>query len=304
MGIVVTLNSLKIFSQSNDVVKSILDCKGLPEYFNQTKFLVNRPFGFSVAEKNTIGLAFVQFPTNENPRRIFRFPSWDTAGYLGAVVTDKQGNSYVTPRPFINTLNNEPAKQNTIYKVNSDNGEMYPFIELTKGCQQNFNTNPYGLMGITYDCETNILYASSIFGSEIDNECGSIYAIKLVNEGRVIDTISGIDAIGIGIVYINGKKKLFYGKARTSDIYEIGLNSNGTFLGQSRWGLSILGLGIRGDDKARKIYFDTKGDLLISGINFNFNLANQDSVIEYIYRFRYNQLVAHWEFVNIEKGQL
>lgn len=294
---------LKVFSIGNDVVKPTPDCKGLPKYLNKTRFSLNSPFGFSVGEKESIGLSLVQFATNESAKKIFRFPSWDIAGYLGGVVTDKDGNSYVIPRPFINTLNNDPAKQNIIYKVRTDDGLMQPLISLSEGYLQNINENPYGLMGLTYDCETELVYASSIYGSDIDNERGVIYSIKTGESVKVVDKATNIDAIGLGIAYVNNKKYLFYGCARNSDIYHIEISKEGVFVRQSQKALSIQGLGTRGDDKPRKIRFNDKGEMLISGMNFNFNLANQDSATEHIYRFKYNDSTSRWQLVGVEEGQ-
>jgi hypothetical protein len=278
----------------NEVGVTIIpECKGIPKYIPLAGFVGGKPFGFSVAEKGVTGLSLVQFPGNGVSYKLFRFPSWSAAGHLGAVVT----------RPFINTLKNDPQKQNIIYKVDSQTGNMTAAIELPS--QRPVHTgNPYGLLGLAFDCENEILYASSVAGSDVDNETGSIYLIQMGERPEVIATLTGIDAMGLGICYLNGKKNLFIGKARTSDVYSIELNSDGSFNGQLTKVLSLTSLGDRGDDKPRKIRFDPRGNMNVSGISFNFNLANSADKQENIYTFRYDPANSQWSLINIRKGIL
>ncbi|WP_143061592.1 hypothetical protein [Dyadobacter sp. SG02] len=281
----------------------IAECKGAPGYLPRAGFLPGKPFGFSVAEKGTTGLSLVQFPSPGVPYKSFRLPGWDAAGHLGAVVTDRLGNSYVIPRPFINTLKNDPGKQNTIYKVDSQTGEMSAYITLSSE-KQPHSGNPYGLMGLAYDCETDILYATSVAGSDVREEAGSIYAISIGSGPEVIATLAGIDAMGIGLCYLDGQKALFVGRARSSEIYSLTLSPDGGFEGEPVKTLTLETLGDRGDDKPRKIRFDTRGNMLVSGISFNFNLANSADKKENIYTFGYDAAVRQWRLLNIRKGVL
>ncbi len=281
----------------------IAECKGAPQYLPRAGFLPGKPFGFSVAEKGVTGLSLVQFAGPGVSYKQFRIPGWETAGHLGAVVTDRSGNSYVIPRPFINTLKNDPAKQNTIYKVDSQTGSMAAYIELPSENPPH-SGNPYGLMGLAFDCENDLLYASSVAGSKAAQESGSIYAIRTGDSPEIIATLAGVDAMGIGLSYLDGQKKLFYGKARSSDVYTIGLNAGGAFEGEPVKALSLEALGDRGDDKPRKIRFDARGYMHVSGISFNFNLANSADKQENIYQFQYDAANQKWTLMSIRKGIL
>lgn len=281
----------------------IAECKGAPGYLAQAGFMPGKPFGFSVAEKGTTGLSLVQFQGPGVPYKQFRLPGWDIAGHLGAVVTDKGGSSYLIPRPFINTLKNDPVKQNTIYKVDSETGKMTAYIELPSEKQPHVG-NPYGLLGLVFDCESDLLYASSVAGSGLNEETGSIYAIRTDGEPKVIATLSGVDAMGIGLCYLDSKKMLFFGKARSSEVYSIALNADGSFESEPLKVLSLEKLGDRGDDKPRKIRFDARGNMHVSGIGFNFNLANSADKQENIYTFQYDPGSKQWRLLNVRKGIL
>lgn len=290
--------------QSDAPVMSIIpECKGVPKYIVQAGFLPGKPFGFSVSEKGVTGLSLIQFPGKGVSYKQFRMPDWDNAGHLGAVITDKEGNNFVIPRPFINTLKNDPAEQNIIYRVDSRTGAMKMYIQLPSVRPAN-DRNPFGLMGLVLDCESDIMYASSVLGSDADHETGSIYAIRTGDQPEVLASLSGLDAMGLGICYFNGDKYLLFGKARNSEVYKIALNPKGGFKGEPEKLLSLALLGDRGDDKPRKIRFNNKGEMMISGINFNFNLANSPDKQENIYSFQFDPATTQWRLVNIRKGIL
>lgn len=289
--------------QSDSPILSILpECKGVPKYFPQAGFLPGKPFGFSIAEKGVTGLSLVQFPINGVPYKQFRMPEWDKAGHLGAVITDKEGNNFVIPRPFINTLKNDPADQNIIYKIDTHTGKMQPYIQLPSERSVENTQNPFGLMGLVLDCETDIIYASSVLGSSADIEAGSIHAISTGDQPEVLATLSGLDAMGLGIYYFKGQKYLIFGKARNSDVYRIALNDKGGFKGEPEKMLTLELLGDRGDDKPRKIRFNNKSEMMVSGINFNFNLANSPDKQENVYSFQFDPATENWRLVNIQKG--
>jgi hypothetical protein len=93
---------------------------------------------------------------------------------------------------------------------------------------------------------------------------------------------------------MTGEKKLYYGSARRPVIYSILLTKAGKFDGIPKEELSLDMLGPRGDDKARRIRFDKNGDMLIYGIEFNYNLTAPTEKQESFYRFRYYSDVKKW----------
>jgi hypothetical protein len=117
---------------------------------------------------------------------------------------------------------------------------------------------------------------------------GHIYVIDIAS-AKIIDEINNVDAMGMGISYSEGKRKLYFGIGRSSDIFSITLNKKGEFSGDMQPVFSLVGLGARGDDKVRKIRTDAVGKLLISGMEFNYNLVAPREKQETNYKLVYNE---------------
>jgi glutamine cyclotransferase len=290
-------------SREVEGVQVIPECKVSPGYLARAGFLPGKPFGLSVSERGVTGLSMVQFPAKGVPYKLYRHPSWDIAGHLGAVATDAKGNSYVIPRPFINTLRNDPALQNIIYRIDAQTGEMKEWIKLPSQRPLNGN-NPFGLMGLAYDCESGLLYAASVAGSDARHESGSIYAISTEEQAVVKASFHDIDAMGVGLAYLDGKKYLFTGMARNGRVYKIRLDKNGGFASAPEQVVDLALLGDRGGDKVRKIRFDAQGNMYVAGITFHFNLANSPDKRDNIYVFRYQPGEGTWALARMEKGIL
>lgn len=250
--------------------------------------------GFSTSEKKVKGLAFIQFSPNGNPaeQKVYQHPSWKSAGFMGPMALDELGNIYVAPIPMVNVLENQTEKQNIIYKIDSKTQEMSQLINLPSA-QKPSEQNAYGLLGMVYDCRTRFLFASSVLGSDREKEVGRIYSID-VKSGKVIDQLENVDAMGVGINYLNQKNRVFFGKARVSEIWSVEVDKEGKFVGEPRLEINLEDLGPRGDDKARKIRFAPNGDMLVQAINFYFNLTAPTEKQETAYTFRYDVGQGKW----------
>ena len=269
----------------------------------QPHFIVGLGFNsqrsaLSSSEKRMEGLVLVQLGANATDtvgRKTWQHPSWKQFGFMGPITTDDAGNAYTAPVPVINLLDNRPEKQNTIYKVDNNTGEMKPFVELPVTGNV-LNENPYGTLGLYFDCHGKKLYTSTVTGSTRDREKGVIYIIDPGN-GKIIDQLNGRDAVGLCVGGMSGEKRLYFGSSRTPDVYSIELTRSGKFTGIPRHEFSLDMLGPRGDDKARRIRFDKNGEMLIFGVEFNYNLTAPTEKQETIYRFRYDEEEKKWNFV-------
>lgn len=279
------------------------DCKKQPAFVQNLGFDLSRS-AFSTSEKRVKGLTFIQFPAQNAPedRKLFQHPSWKEFGWLGPMAIDENGNIFIAPVPVINVLDNPAEKQNNIYKVNTQTGEMSLFIQLPMQQKPN-EFNPYGILGLVYDCEKGILLASTVAGSDRENIRGCLYAVQTKGKPVVLDQLTEKDAIGIGVNYLNGEKKVYFGEARTSDIYSVGISKDGKFEGKPRLECSLADLGPRGDDKARKIRFNAEGDMIVMGVEFNFNLIAPTEKQETPYTFRYDIFTRKWGYVPEKKIQ-
>jgi hypothetical protein len=273
------------------------DCKSQPAFIKSISFDPARS-AFSTSENKIKGLCLIQFntkgDTSNGGKKVYQHPSWKSAGALGPIQLDPQGNCFVGPIPLINLIDNPIAKQNTVYKVDAQTGEMKVFAELPI-VDSISPTNPHGILGFAYLCESNILYVSTVQGSTRQKQNGFIYALD-ANTGNIIDKIAGIDALGIGISYIEGRIKLYLGSARTPDIFSVNLTKDGKFKGDPSLEISMSDIGPRGDDKARKIRFDKNGNMQVYAIEFNYNLTAPTEKQESRFNFTWNEEEKKWVF--------
>jgi hypothetical protein len=280
-------------------VGSVDDCRTLPPFVERLGF--SRSTLLSTAERTVMGLILIEPGQGSQVPRTYQHPSWTMAGYLGPNAFDAKGNLYVAPSPRVSLGDNPPEKQNTIYKVDGETGVMTPFVTLPAAAPITLR-NPYGVMGLAYDCETNSLYASSVAGSTRNDMAGRIYKID-VNTGEVASQLDNLDAIGVGVFNTTQGKRLYLGSARTQDILSVALTSQGDFAGAPVVEFSLAGLGPDGNDKARKISFDKANNMLVNGTKFNYNLAPPPAQQRPVtYRYRYDPATGGWSHIDASPG--
>lgn len=272
-------------------------CKGSPLFIKKMGFDPRYSF-LSTSDQKIMGLLLEQSeePGNANARitKIFQHPTWKKGGWLAPILVDNAGNVFTSPAPFINILDNPIANNNTIYRIDTNTGEMQEFLRLPFEDSIN-EQNPYGIIGMVYLCETGTLYVSSVAGSRLHQENGHIYAIDIKSK-KIIDQIDHVDAMGMGISYVTGKRQLFFGTGRNSDVQVITINESGKFSGKPQTAFTLANLGARGDDKVRRIKTDNSGNLLVYGMEFNFNLIAPREKQETIYRFNYDESEKKWNY--------
>ncbi|MBP7184678.1 MAG: hypothetical protein KBA06_04140 [Saprospiraceae bacterium] len=284
------------FAQSPPGLSPIRECSAMPQYLKKIGFDPKK-VSFTTSDRYRKGLLCIEMGKNS---RTFQHPTWKSAGTLAPIAIDEVGNVYVGPMPIVNIYENDPFKQTILYKVDKINAEMEPYIELPKGGIPSAH-NAFGIMGLAYNCIDQFLLATSVSGSTIKEERGMIFCIDVKSPTpKITDTLFNIDAIGIGLAYFDGEKRVFFGKARTSEIYSIAISSEGKFIGEPRFELSLEDLGLRGDDKARKIRCKQKDILVIYGVEFNFNLIAPAEKQETIYTFMYDAVNKKWILKGIE----
>lgn len=273
------------------------NCKKNPSFIKNLGFDPKSSF-FSTSDIKTMGLLLLQSDQPGNPNaaiaKSFQHPSWKKGGWLAPILIDEAGNIFTSPAPFINILNNPIANNNTVYRVDGMTGEMQEFMRLP--FEDSINPqNPYGIIGMVYLCETGTLYVSTVAGSRLHEENGHIYAIDVKNK-KIIDQLNHTDAMGMGITYTTGKRQLFFGTGRNSDVHTIILSATGKFSGKPQTAFTLQNLGPRGDDKVRRIRTDQSGNLIVHGMEFNFNLIAPREKQETLYQFVYDEEGKKWAF--------
>lgn len=277
-----------------------VDCPAEPKFVQDQHFATDP--AFSTSERGVLGLTLVRNdPANPGgPHLIYQEPSWKIAGNLATIVIGKNGEVFTAPAPFINVLNNPIDQQNEIYRVDPSTGVMSHFITLPQA-QPGGTENPYGVLGLAYDCEITRLYAASVAGSTLSQQVGRVFAVD-TNNATQLDELDNIDVLGLGIFDGAQSKRLYLGLARLPEVWSIGLDANGKFVGKPRFEFSLAGKGPRGSDKARKIVFNEQNQMQVYGIEFNYNLIAPTERLQTIYTYNYDQTNDSWTYVSEQDG--
>lgn len=270
-------------------------CK-VPPAFMRT-LSANQGFGagsaLSTSERDLIGLAVVDFDPQSGKRlREWQHPSWRTAGNLSAFALDQRGDIYVIPAPRVNLLDNPPAQQNRLYRIDGNTGAMTLALEFPVAAPVD-QRNPYAGLGLTYDCALDSLFLTSVAGSTPSVQRGEVFRVALHPSVKVASTLTGVDMFAVASVGKSNQVALLLGSARSADLMQINLDADGNFPAGARPMplLSIAGRGPEGNDRARKIDVGTDGTLIVRGTRFAYNLAqpsSQEQATRYIFAFDAN----------------
>jgi hypothetical protein len=268
-------------------------CRAMPA------FIANTGMGMQVAidtqQQGYMGLRLVQPQTG----KAWQHPTWDDAGHVGAFARDREGNIYVAPTPEVSLAENPPALQNRIYRIDAQTGEMALWLELPEAAPPS-SSNPFGVMGLFYDCDTNSLYASSLAGSGARQVLGRIYHIDMATK-TVVGQLDNTDALGVGVFNGATQKRLYFGAARSSDVYSVALGAKGNFADDLRHEFALASLPDGNSTSVRKFSFgqDQQGQFLmqVKEAEFGFRLMAENNPHKRMYRFVYQAGQDSWQFV-------
>ncbi|MEZ4557155.1 MAG: hypothetical protein R2854_12025 [Caldilineaceae bacterium] len=218
----------------------------------------------------------------------------------GAFVHDGAGNVYTArAEAHQDTTLNPPAEQNKVYKVDSAGGVMTEFVDLSPAGPMTEN-NPFGVLGLFYDCDTDSLYAGSVAGSTPTEEVGRIFRIDAAT-GEV-DTLENVDAMGVGVFNMpdGGKTTRLFGSGRDTGIRSIALMKTATLWG-SREEFFLAQFEGSANDKGQRITFTNENQMVIKGIDFNpLALRAASEPRRNLYTFALNPESQTWELQSIE----
>lgn len=299
--LILLLLCIGIFIKVNAQISSLNNCKATPLYLLKTKIDLKN-YIITTSDRFHKGLIFVNNDSatlNQKNPYFFQHNTWKKYGYLGGFVVNEKAEIYTIPVPTINSLENLKENQNTILKADSKTGDMQPFIVLPSN-KLLVKGNAFGLLGIFYDCNSKILYATTVYNSTRLEEKGVIYAIDTKPAiPEIIDSITNIDAFGVSVIKIKNSKILFYGSARNSTVTGVVLDSLGKFTNKKRVAISLENLGPRGDDKCRKMKVTDSGELIVYGVEFNWNLTAPTDRQESEYTYEWDEASSNFQLLNI-----
>jgi hypothetical protein len=273
-------------------------CQTQPAFLNELGFAGKTIGGTSLT--GYIGFVIVEQDEAGDYQQVYQHPSWTAAGYLGPFVRDQHGNTYTAPTPFSSVELNPPEKQNRVYKIDTHSGEMAEFVNLPAALSPS-PANPYGVMGLFYDCDTNSLYAASIAGSTAEAVVGRVFRIDSVAGGIEDQWSAGMDILGVGVFNGVHGKRLYMGSARDSGIFSIALDEEGNFSGEPRLEFYLAGLEGGDNDKAQRFTFTPEGEMVIKGIDFNYNLSASSEPHCNLYHMTYLPESDSWQLKTIDR---
>lgn len=271
---------------------TVNNCRKIPQFISNLN--MRQPAIDSKQQDHNGGLLIRDMSNN----KIWQDGSWTKSGYLAAFERDNKGNMYVAPLPYVSLTLNPPEKQNQIYKIDTQSAKMDLFLKMPSKEVPN-NRNPFGTMGLFYDCDTHSLYVSSVAGSLPQTEKGVIYQIDL-NTNQVVSQLNNVDAIGIGVFNTLKGKKLYFGSARKPHIYSIYLDEKGHFIGNKKYELSLSEIQGGNTTTAKKFIFKRKNNKFIMTIKeteFGFRLLAENNPNKKKYHFRYSIADDLWTFL-------
>ena len=255
------------------------------------KYGLHPPYFIDLRQLDEPGLRIIEA---KKGGKVLQLDSWKKEGTLGPYTLDKNGVIYTAPIPFVNLLGRPPLSYNRILKVDAATGEMSELMHLPHA-QKPTEEQPYGVVGMTYDCSNHSLYVSSLAGSTGESEVGRIYHIDLKSK-KILHQLDGFDALGLGVFTMKSGKKLYMGSARSPEIFSIDLDDDGGFVGQPVFEFSLAALEGGSYDNAHRIRFLRGNVLKIKGIEFSFSLMAASDPQRNIYLFDYDDQGDKWVF--------
>jgi hypothetical protein len=268
-------------------------CRAMPAFIAKTG--LGSRVAIDTQQQGYVGLRLLQPQSGQ----AWQHPTWDDAGHVGAFARDREGNIYVAPTPEVSLAENPPALQNRIYRIDAKTGEMALWLELPAAAPPS-SSNPFGVMGLFYDCDTHSLYASSLAGSGARQVLGRIYRIDMATK-TVVGQLDNTDALGVGVFNGATQKRLYFGAARSSDVYSVALDAKGDFADDLRHEFALASLQDGNSTSVRKFSFgqDQQGQFLmqVKEAEFGFRLMAENNPHKRMYRFVYQAGQDSWQFV-------
>lgn len=280
----------------NYAVGPVTDCVRLPAFIPELG--LNNP-AIDTSQRLEMGLVMRELGGG----RYYQHPTWTAAGNIGPYAFDKDGYIYIVPVPLVSLQLNPTAEQNKIYRVDRETAEMSEYLALPWPLPPS-GANPYGAVGLTYDCDTHSLYVSTVAGSTATEQVGGIYQVDLAT-GLIRSQLTGVDVLGVGVFNHPEGKRLYFGSARTPDLLVVPLDARTGELGDTAEPVLSLAAQVGGSfDNAQRIQFNRQGEMLVKGVAFNYSLQVASDPQRNVYTFRYDAPTSAWQLINIAPDEL
>lgn len=239
-------------------------CARLPDFLRRLK--IPQPVVIDLSQKQYKGIALHY---GKDLEKTLHPIQWEQYAYLGTYATDKRGNIYIVPTPYISI---DPATfnlQKNIYRLDTQTGKL--------GLWMHFDdvhpsaSNPYGLSAIAYDCDDGTLWAAAIDESDYSRQKGVIYHIDPKHK-TILQTLKGVDALSLQLLKNVRGKYLLLGSARDNALYAYPIKNQKI----TNEPIKLLALP-NANEHIRKIKVTQNNRLELQSIPFSYTLIAQTS---------------------------
>lgn len=203
-------------------------CGARPKFVSQKG--LPQSSGFNTLSRQEVGLALTYDKDGKQMQYID--PTYDNFGNFGVIVYDQFGNTYVNSVPFIDLLENKPSKRNTIYKVDTNSGQLAEWASLPLEHQDTDGQQPYGIVGMFYDCQRSEMVVSSLTGTTEQEQKGSLWRINILS-GEATKLGEGEDYLGVAIgTGLNSKDRYLLAGSTVNPVVEVSRYADGKLEGE------------------------------------------------------------------------
>ena len=289
--VVVNLKPREVINTPNiGGFKKLKTCAIQPLFLS--KLRVPQPIAIDLSQQQYRGVAFLFGPKltqSVHPK------SWTRFDHFSSYILDPKGHMYLTPMPYITIASNTFELQKSIYKLNSQTGDLWVWMSIDD-VKAGAN-NPFGLIALDYDCDDNTLWVSAIDESSYGESRGVIYHID-VESKKILQRVEGFDALSLKLLKSDKGKYLLAGSARDNGLYAYEIKDKKLSSIPSK----VLEL----DDfneRIRKIYVRGENLLRLESIPFAYTLVaetGEDSTIRENYHAKWNVNMLKWELSTIK----
>jgi hypothetical protein len=149
---------------------------------------------------------------------------------------------------------------------------MAPFVTLPGAASER---NPFGVLGLAYVCDLNLVYAGSVIGSTPTTEAGGVVVLGPDGQIRGV-ALEGVDVMGVTVVRLGEGYLLLAGLARSPEIVAVPLDAQGLAAGPATPVVDLTAGGATQSERARKLRL-VNGELVVDLVPFNFSLQTSAS---------------------------
>ena len=197
--------------------------------------------------------------------------------------------------PLVSLVENPLGLQNRLLRIDTDSQVMTELVTLPPAREPS-SANPFGVVGLAFDCETGSLYASSLAGSTASEELGRIFQVEAAS-GRLRSQLDGVDAMGLGVFRGSGGKRLYFGRTRSPELHSVALDATGAFVGAPRLELSLADQVRGGLATPRRLRFGAGPQLRLHMMDFNYSLQVAAEREEREIDLRYDPAGDRWQLI-------